>query len=139
MNKFIGIGRPTRDPDIRYTTSENPMAVAKFTLAIDRFTNNEEQHADFLSCVAFGKNAEFAEKYLKQGIKIAIEAHVQTGSYTNKDGIKVYTTTFVIDRMEFAESKASANSANGRVEPGSETGEFMNIPDGIEDEGLPFN
>lgn len=139
MNKFMGIGRLTRDPDVRFSQGENPMCIAKYNLAIDRHMNNQTQTADFISCVAFGKNGEFAEKYLKQGMKIAVETHVQSGSFTNKDGQKVYTTSFVIDHQEFAESKA-ANESYAASQPNrNEEGGFLNSPDGVEDEGLPFN
>lgn len=150
MNKVILMGRLVRDPDIRYSNGENAMAIARFTLAVDRrFKRDGEQNADFISCISFGKNAEFAEKYLRQGIKIVVSGRIQTGSYTNKDGKKVYTTDVVIEEQEFAESK-KASEADGRshpsnqnsrqgtsqAEPGSDG--FMNIPDGI-DEELPFN
>lgn len=141
MNKFIGVGRLTRDPEIRYVQGgEGEMAVARYTLAIDRMKRANEQSADFLSCVAFGKNAEFAEKYLRQGMKIIIQAHVQSGSYTNKEGLKVYTVDFAIETQEFAESKAVNEQAGGRPDPAAAAGDgFMNVPDGVEDEGLPFN
>lgn len=137
MNKVILMGRLVRDPDVRYTQAAEPMAIARYTLAVDRRyqRNNtgDEQTADFISCVAFGKSGEFAEKYLKKGTKIAITGRIQTGSYTNKDGNKVYTTDVVIEEQEFAESKAASS---GRQEPG-EHGEFMNIPDTVADD-LPF-
>ena len=144
MNKVILMGRLTRDPDVRYSTGEKQMTVARYTLAVDRRrrANDTEQTADFISCVAFDRNAEFAEKYLKQGTKVAVTGRIQTGSYTNKDGVKVYTTDVVIEECEFAESKnASGNSgfSQGRPEPDAAVGDgFMNIPDGVEDEGLPF-
>lgn len=142
MNKVILMGRLTRDPEVRYSQGENSMAIARYTLAVDRrWQKNSEQSADFISCVAFGKAAEFAEKYLKQGIKICITGRIQTGSYTNKDGVKVYTTDVVIEDQEFAESKnAAASSApQGRPESSVADGDgFMSIPDGIEDE-LPFH
>lgn len=136
------MGRLVRDPEIRYSqTSDGSMAVARYTLAVDRRGNrNAEQTADFISCVAFGKNGEFAERYLHQGTKIAITGRIQTGSYTNKDGQKVYTTDVVVEEHEFAESKSSQsnnNSGNGIIPPRNDG--FMNIPDGVEDEGLPFN
>lgn len=136
MNKIILMGRLTRDPEIHYSQGENAMAIARFTLAVDRRRrSNSEQTADFIPCIAFDKQAEFVEKYLHQGIKMLITGRIQTGSYTNKDGQKVYTTEVLIDEMEFAESKAS-----GRQEPTANAGDgFMNIPDGVEDEGLPFN
>lgn len=143
MNKVILMGRLTRDPDIRYTQGENAMAIARFTLAVDRRfkRDGDQQTADFISCVAFGKTAEFCEKYTHQGTKLVIEGRIQTGSYTNKDGVKVYTTEVVVENTEFAESKSSSESGttSARPEPESITGDgFMNIPDGIEDEGLPF-
>ena len=108
MNKTILLGRLTRDPDVRYTQGDNPMAVARYTLAVDRRYKKEgEQEADFISCVAFGKSGEFAEKYLSKGMKIAISGRIQTGSYTNKDGQKVYTTDIVADRIEFIDWKNS--------------------------------
>ena len=147
MNKVILMGRLTRDPDIRYSQGENAMAIARYTLAVDRRGRKDgssEQTADFISCVSFGKIAEFAERYLRQGTKIVAEGRIQTGSYTNKDGQEVYTTDVVVENCEFAESKNSASDAgnysSSRPEPTSAAGEgFMNIPDGVEDEGLPFN
>ena len=140
MNKIILMGRLVRDPEIKYTTGENSKTVARYTLAVDRrFKRDGEPTADFINCVAFGKSAEFAEKYFRQGIKIVITGRIQTGSYTNKDGQKVYTTDVVVEDQEFAESKAASqqnqNNASGSV-AGSDG--FMNIPDGI-DEELPFN
>lgn len=147
MNKVILMGRLTRDPDIRYTQGNEPMAIARYTLAVDRKSRKEnEANADFISCVAFSKNAEFAERYLRQGTKIVVEGRIQTGSYTNKDGYKVYTTDVVVESTEFAESKASGSSTEGssrsNMAPPSDgpaPDGFMNIPDGVEDEGLPFN
>ena len=141
MNKVILMGRLTRDPDVRYSNGENVTAVARFTLAVDRRVKREEteQNADFISCVSFGKPAEFVEKYLHQGTKIAIVGRIQTGSYTNRDGVRVYTTDVVV---EFAESKASSEGHSGatRPTPQEEPGDgFMSIPDGVDDEGLPFN
>ncbi len=147
MNKVILMGRLTRDPEVRYTQGENQMAVARYTLAVDRrfSRSNDENTADFISCVAFGKSGEFAERYLHKGTKIAVSGRIQTGSYTNKDGVKVYTTDVVVDDQEFAESKnSSANAASGNYGGGSSQAPsgasdgFMNIPDGI-DEDLPFN
>ena len=141
MNKVILMGRLTRDPDVRYTQGNEPMAIARYTLAVDRKGKKQQGdiEADFISCITFGKNAEFAEKYLKQGTKIAVVGRIQTGSYTNKDGIKVYTTDVVVEEHEFAESKnASGNSMPGRPAPQTDGDGFMNIPDGLEDEGLPF-
>ena len=144
MNKVILIGRLTRDPDVRYSqTGEGSMAVARYTLAVDRRIKKDgEQSADFISCVAFGRSGEFAEKYRHQGTKIAITGRIQTGSYTNKEGIKVYTTDVVVEEQEFAESKSAGSSAPSST-PSANTGSagdgFMNFPDGLEDEGLPFN
>ena len=141
------MGRLTRDPEVRYSQGDNATAVARYTLAVDRRfnRNNDEQTADFINCVAFGKSGEFAEKYLHKGTKIAITGRIQTGSYTNKDGVKVYTTDVVVEDHEFAESKNSAGSADnsgfapaGRPAPAAAGDGFMNIPDGI-DEELPFN
>lgn len=146
MNKVILMGRLTRDPEVRYSQGENPIAIARYTLAVDRrkSRNNENQDtADFVSCVAIGHNGEFAEKYLKKGTKICLEGRIQTGSYTNKDGQKVYTTEVNVESQEFAESKhgmseedKDARDAASMAAAGSEG--FMNIPDGIEEE-LPFN
>ena len=146
MNKVILMGRLTRDPDIRCTQGNEPMAIARYTLAVDRKVRKEnEANADFISCVAFGKNAEFAERYLKQGTKIVLEGHIQTGSYTNKEGQKVYTTDIVVESTEFAESKSSGSSTEGSTRSymtppsdGPAPDGFMDIPDGV-DEGLPFN
>lgn len=147
MNKVILMGRLTRDPDIRYTTGDSQMTVARYTLAVDRRrkANEGEQAADFISCVAFGRSAEFAEKYLKQGTKIAITGRIQTGSYTNKEGNKVYTTDVIVEDQEFAESKAASGNGSGyapateRPAPGAAAGDgFMPLPDGVDDEGLPF-
>ena len=150
MNKVILMGRLTKNPEIKYAGKDNDMAVARYTLAVDRrrTRGNEsgnEQTADFISCVAFARSAEFAEKYLHQGTKVVVSGRIQTGSYTNKDGQRVYTTDVVVDDQEFAESKASAASSEAaytpsRSNPAAPAGDgFMNIPDGVEDEGLPFN
>lgn len=147
MNKVILMGRLTRDPEIRYANNENNTCIANYTLAVDRRfkRQGDEQTADFIRCVAMGKNGEFAEKYLHQGTKIVVEGRIQTGSYTNKDGNKVYTTDVVVESHEFAESKAASgqngnqsSSAPTRPEPvSSDSNGFMNIPDSI-DEELPF-
>lgn len=146
MNKVILMGRLTRDPEVRYTQGDNASAVARFSLAVDRrFKKDEEQTADFINCVAFGKTGEFIEKYGRKGTKFVVEGRIQTGSYTNKDGQKVYTTDVVVEQVEFAENKAAAVNNEGgyqaaRPEPSSAARDgFMNIPDGVEDEGLPFN
>ena len=147
MNRVILMGRLTRDPEVRYSQGENAMAVARYTLAVDRRfnRNGDENTADFISCVAFGRSGEFAEKYLHKGMKIAVTGRIQTGSYTNRDGVKVYTTDVVIEDHEFVESKNSSSSNSGgfdmdnsRPEPAGAGDGFMNIPDGI-DEELPFN
>ena len=136
MNKVVLMGRLTRDPDVRYTQGEKSTCVARYTLAVDRRT--KEKETDFISCVAFGKAGEFAEKYLHKGMKILVEGRIQTGSYTNKDGKKIYTTDVVVESTEFAESRNSAQQAP--AEPTADMGEgFMRIPDGVDDEGLPFN
>ena len=148
MNKVILMGRLTRDPDVRYSAGESGTSVARYTLAVDRRFNKRdgEATADFISCVAFGRSAEFAEKYFHQGLKVVVTGRIQTGSYTNKDRQRVYTTDVVVENQEFAESKAaSANNAGGyqqaapsRPEPTQAAGDgFMNIPDAIEEE-LPF-
>lgn len=145
MNKVILMGRLTRDPEIRYSQGNDQMAIARYTLAVDRrFNRNGDQTADFINCIAFGRSAEFAEKYLKQGTKIVATGRIQTGSYTNKDGNKVYTTDVVIEDQEFAESKGSSSSDGGsyqpagRPSPANASAEgFMSIPEGIEDD-LPF-
>ena len=164
MNKVILMGRLTRDPDIRSSQSENGVTVARFTLAVDRrYRRDSDQSADFISCVAFGKTADFFERYIRQGTKVCVEGRIQTGSYTNREGNKVYTTDVVVENVEFAESKnAQAGGQAGSAQqnyqsspaqsqsapaddfmnaPSTEAaGEgFMSIPDGLEDEGLPFN
>ena len=153
MNKVILMGRLTRDPEVRYSQGEQATAIARYTVAVDRRfrRDGDSQSADFIGCVAFGRQAEFAEKYLRKGIKIALTGRIQTGSYTNRDGQKVYTTDVVVEDQEFAESKAvsDANAGSFRAAapspapapatPVSDAGDgFMNIPDGI-DEELPFN
>ncbi len=136
MNKVILMGRLTRDPEVRYTAGEEAKAIARYTLAVDRrFKREGEVTADFISCVAFGRQAEFAEKYFRQGIKILVAGRIQTGSYTNKEGRKVYTTDIVVEEQEFAENKKEETKpAAGNTDSDG----FMNIPDGI-DEDLPFN
>ena len=146
MNKVILMGRLTRDPEVRYSAGENALAIARYTLAVDRrFRRDGEATADFISCVVFGRGAEFAEKYFHQGIRIVVSGRIQTGSYTNREGQKVYTTEVVVEEQEFAESK-NASSANTQSyqaapapAPSADAGDgFMNIPDGI-DEEVPFN
>ena len=150
MNKVILMGRLTRDPEVRYSAGENATAVARYTLAVDRrFGRRDgESNADFIGCVAFGRSAEFAEKYFRQGLKVVVTGRIQTGSYTNREGQKVYTTDVVVEDQEFAESKAASAENSGfagqgyqaeRPSPAAAVGDgFMNIPDGI-DEELPFN
>ena len=160
MNKVILMGRLTRDPDVRYNqNADGSMAIARYTLAVDRRqsrSNSDGQTADFINCVAFGRSGEFAERYLHKGTKIAITGRIQTGSYTNKDGVKVYTTEVVVEEQEFAESKNAQGgngSEGGYNNGGYNNGGFgggnqmpasgaadgvMNIPDGIGEE-LPFN
>ena len=159
MNKAILMGRLTRDPEIRYTQGDNPMCIARYTLAVDRRfnrNNDDGNNADFIPCICFGKSAEFVEKYLRKGTKMAVTGRIQTGSYTNRDGVKVYTTEVVIEEQEFAESKNAQSAGSGSTSGNAgadrrETGRqqapaksddpmdgFMNIPDGI-DEELPFN
>lgn len=135
MNKVILMGRLTSDPEIRYT--QNKLAIARYTLAVDR-KGHTENTADFIRCVAFDHAAEFAEKYFKQGTKIIITGRIQTGSYTNKDGQKVYITEVVTEEQEFAESK-SASKPKQQEAPSVGLNRFVNIPDGVEDEDLPFN
>lgn len=148
MNKVILVGRMTRDAEVRYSQGENSSAVARFTLAVDRRVrrdaNNGDQTADFIGCVAFGRTAEFLERYGRKGTKFVLEGRIQTGSYTNKDGQRVYTTDVVAENVEFAESKNASGggdsySASNAPSPSGAAGDgFMNIPDGI-DEELPFN
>ena len=169
MNKVVLMGRLTRDPEVRYTQGENSTCIARYTLAVDRRfsrnNNNDGQTADFIPCVAFGKTGEFAEKYFRKGIKVAVSGRIQTGSYTNRDGVKVYTTDIIVDDQEFAESRnasqqgggssysggnsygggssySGGNNSYGGGQSGSAQSSgsidgFMNIPDGI-DEELPF-
>ena len=146
MNKVILMGRLTRDPEVRYSQGEQATAIARYTLAVDRRfrRDGDQQTADFIGCVAFGRLGEFAERYLRKGTKVVVTGRIQTGSYTNKDGQKVYTTDVVVEECEFAESKSSSGDNSGftpvdRPSPSSAAGDgFMNIPDGI-DEELPFN
>ena len=141
------MGRLTRDPEIRYSSGENQTAIARYTLAVDRRfkRQGDDQSADFINCVVFGRGAEFAENYLHQGTKIAVTGRIQTGSYTNKDGQRVYTTDVVVEEQEFAESKSGDNGAayyppkqTPPPAPADSADGFMNIPDGIEEE-LPFS
>lgn len=146
MNKVILMGRIIRDAEIRYTQGEKSTAIARFSLAVDRRfkKDNDEQNTDFISCIAFGKIAEFLEKFGRKGTKFVVDGRIQTGSYNNKDGQKVYTTNVVVENIEFAESKNSSGSGGSTNQPApapssSSAGDgFMNIPDGINEE-LPFN
>jgi len=163
MNKVILCGRLTKDPEVRYSQGDRQMAIARYTLAVDRRGSrrsndgsNNEQTADFIQCVAFDRAAEFAEKYLRQGTKMIVTGRLQTGSYTNRDGQRVYTTDVIVEEQEFAESKNASQgsgsqsfsgsfqqretSSHPSAAPVADAGDgFMNIPDGVEDEGLPFN
>ena len=152
MNRVILMGRLTRDPEVRYSQGERSMAIARYTLAVDRrgrrSQDGAEQTADFIQCVAFDRAGEFAEKYFRQGMRVLVSGRIQTGSYTNRDGQKVYTTDVVVEDQEFADSKGASADMGGyqhsapaqRPAPSSAIGDgFMNIPDGVEDEGLPFN
>ena len=150
MNKVILMGRLTRDPEVRYSSGERSMAIARYTLAVDRRgrrSEGSEQTADFIPCVAFDKAGEFAEKYFRQGMRVLISGRIQTGSYTNKEGQKVYTTDVIIEDQEFADSKNSSGGSTSsgynesfRPSPENASSEgFMNIPDGVDDEGLPSN
>lgn len=147
MNKVILMGRLTRDPNVSTSqTGAEPMKIARFTLAVDRRrsgNNNNGQTADFISCVAFGRTADFVEGYLHQGTKVVASGRIQTGSYTNRDGQKVYTTDVVIEDLEFAESKPNSSSGDyssqSRPTPDDAGDGFLNIPDSVDDEGLPFN
>lgn len=177
MNKVILMGRLTRDPDIRYSQGERQMAIARYTLAVDRrrsSASGDRNTADFIQCVAFDRAAEFAEKYFHQGIKIVVTGHIQTGSYTNRDGQKVYTTEVIVEDQEFAESKSvsdgssanwNRNSSSASRDAGQQNSSaaapqagpqadqssrpdpasaspvegFINVPDSVDDEGLPFN
>ncbi|MBR5419915.1 MAG: single-stranded DNA-binding protein [Lachnospiraceae bacterium] len=142
MNKVVLMGRLTKDPDVRYSNNgDNPLAIARYTLAVDRRfnRNSNEQQADFIPCVAFGKAGEHAEKYYRKGLKVAVTGRIQTGSYTNKDGQKVYTTEVVVEEQEFAESKNAGGSTGGSYQDAGAAPDdgFMNIAEGIDDE-MPF-
>ena len=147
MNKVVLVGRLTRDPEVRYSQGESATAVARYTVAVDRrFKREGEATADFIPCVVFGRSAEFAGQYFRQGMRVALSGRIQTGSYTNKDGIKVYTTEIMVEDQEFAESKGESDANRAAIQasapstaPSVDAGDgFMNIPDGI-DEELPFN
>lgn len=144
MNKVVLVGRLTKNPEVRYSQGEKQTAIARYTLAVDRrFKRDGEPTADFINCVVFGKSAEFAEKYFRQGLRVAISGRITTGNYTNKDGIKVYTTEVTVEEQEFAESKAESevNKTNSQQAAPANVGSgdgFMNVPDDIPEE-LPFN
>ena len=139
MNKVIIIGRVVRDAEIRYSQGASSTCIARYTLAVDRkFKQEGQPTADFIKCIAFGKLGEFAEKYLHKGTKIAVTGRIQTGSYTNKDGNTVYTTDVVVEEQEFCESKSS-NQSQQNERPHQSSDDFMSIPDGLDDTGLPFN
>lgn len=144
MNKVVLMGRLTREPEIRFTAGENGIAVARYTLAVDRKYDREQQSADFINCVAFGKSAEFTEKYLHKGTKIAVTGRIQTGKYTNRDGATIYTTDVIIEEQEFAESKknsqaGSSDNGDDGSRAGSSSGDgFIDVPDDIADD-LPFD
>ena len=141
MNLAILMGRLTRDPEVRYTRADQPMAIARYTLAVDRWGGKKEgneQSADFISCVAFDRAGEFAEKYFRQGMRVLVSGRIQTGSYINRDGVKVYTTDVIIQSQEFADSRNAASGSGGPQTQGEPVGDgFMSIPDGMDD-GLPF-
>jgi len=140
MQKYIAIGRLTKDIELKYTTGENSTAVARFTIAVDRKIKKDgEQNADFISCVAFGKTAEFIQKYFTKGSKIVVVGRITTGSYTNKDGQKVYTTDVTVEEVEFAESKSSGNHESSKiVEKGTINDGYVNLSD-IDTDELPFS
>lgn len=136
MNKVILIGRLTKDPEVRYSQGEKSTAIARYSLAVDRpFKKDRQSEADFLNCVAFGKAGEFAEKWFRKGLKVAVTGRIQTGSYTNRDGVKVYTTDIIVESQEFVESKKDADKAPETAKAPED--EWMNIPESI-DEELPF-
>lgn len=137
MNKVIIMGRLTREPEARFSAGDNPIEIVRFTLAVDRkYKKDGELTADFISCIAFGKTAEVIEKYVHQGNKIAVEGRWQTGSYTNKDGVKIYTNDCMVESIDFCESKGSQNNDS---QPAQTNNEFMHIPDNMENDGVPFN
>ena len=147
MNKVVLVGRLTRDPQVSYSQGENSTAVARYTVAVDRrFKRDNEPTADFISCVVFGRSAEFAEKYFRQGMRVALSGNIRTGSYTNREGVKVYTTDVVVEEQEFAQNRDENSPNMGGYQPSApaqgapaDAGDgFMKIPDGIEEE-LPFN
>lgn len=141
MNKVILMGRLARDPEVRYSLGERSIAIARYTLAIDRrkTQQNTDPGADFINCVAFDHAGEFAEKYFRQGLRVLVSGHLQTGSYVNRDGQKVYTTDVIIESQEFADGKRDGSGNSPRSGGSRSGGDFMDVPEGVEDEGLPFN
>lgn len=146
MNRVIIMGRLTRDPEVRYSQGERSMAIARYTLAVDRRGRRQQdnsQNVDFINCIAFDRAGEFAEEYFHQGMRILVSGRIQTGSYTNRGGQKIYTTDVIVEDQEFADSKnatGGGNQTQDRPVTNSPIGDgFMNIPDGVEDEGLPFS
>lgn len=138
FNKWIGIGRLTKDAEVRYSQGANPMAIASFSIAVDRkFKRDGEPEADFFNCTAFGKQAEFCEKYLKKGTKVVVSGRFQNDTYTNRDGQKVYSTKCMVEEIEFAESKNASSNTSAPEQKADKDG-FVSIPEGI-DEDLPFN
>ena len=139
MNKIILMGNLTRDPEIRYSQGENSLAIARFSLAINRrFAKQGDTEVDYFNCTAFGKQAEFIEKYFRKGSRMLVSGRVQNDNYTNKNGEKVYSVQIIAEEIEFAERKGSGQTSGGALEPSEASNDFMNIPDGVE-EGLPFN
>lgn len=145
MNKVILMGRLVRDPEVRYTQGANSMAVSRYTLAIDRRgikkkEGDQKPETDFINCIAFGRSGEFAEKYFRRGLRVLVSGRIQTGNYVNKDGQKVYTTDVVVEDQEFADSKGAGSGSGAAPSKASPMDDgFMNIPDGDENEGFPFN
>lgn len=143
MNRVILMGRLTRDPEVRYSQGEKAMAIAKYTLAVDRrgkkSSENNEQTADFINCVAFDRAGEFTEKYFRQGMRVLVSGRIQTGSYTNKEGKKVYTTDVIMDEQDFADSENASGQTQRPALGNTFQDGFVNIPDGVEDPDLPFN
>lgn len=141
MNKVILMGRLARDPEVRYSLGERSIAIARYTLAIDRrkTQQNTDPGADFINCVAFDHAGEFAEKYFRQGLRVLVSGHLQTGSYVNRDGQKVYTTDVIIESQEFADGKRDGSGNSPRSDESRSGDDFMDVPEGVEDEGLPFN
>ena len=143
MNSVQLIGRLTRDPDVRYSNGETAIAIARFTVAVDRrIKKDSENNADFINCIAFGKTGEVVEKYFRKGQRIALNGRIQTGSYTNNEGQKIYTTGVIAENIEFVESKNSSSGYDSSSKPDPSQASvdgFMDIPDNVDDQGLPFN